>query len=156
MTAFALSNWRTILIAALFAGLAVQELRIRWVQADYLAYRAEIERQVAESKVRNAQEQARQALNQKEALDALQGRFNALNARYKRLRDRASAAGVPALSSAAPIISSCPGNDGKSDAASKFLGEVESRIVGILEQGDKEIAKYVELWKLQQRNAGTP
>ena len=153
MIALALSNWRLILIVLLVAAVAVQELRVRLIKSEFVTYRAEIERQVAENKVRNAQEAARQALNQKEALDALQGRFNALNARYKRLRDPTSPAGVPALSSAAPVLSSCPGNDGKSDTAARFLAEVEARVNEVIQRGDEELAKYVELWRLQERNA---
>jgi len=153
MIAFALSNWRLILIGVLVAAVAVQELRVRWIKSEFVTYRAEIERQIAENKVRNAQEVARQALNQKEALDALQGRFNALNARYKRLRDSASPSGVPALSSAAPVLSACPGDVGKPDSLAGRLEQMESAVLGILEKGDREIAKYVELWRLQKRNA---
>ena len=156
MIAFALSNWRLILICLLLAAVAVQELRVRWIKSEFATYQAEIERQVAENRVKNAQEATRQALNAKEALDALQGRFNALNARYKRLRDSSSPSGVPSLSDATGIAQSCPGESGKPSPALGQVERLERGIEEILSFGDAEIAKLVELWKLQQRNAGTP
>jgi hypothetical protein len=154
MIAFALSNWRMLLMGLLLGALAIQEVRVRWIKAEFVTYRAEIERRVAENKVKAAQEQARIASNATKALDDLQARLDTVNRSYRLLRERRGSPAVPALASAAPSLSSCPGKPDESDAAAKFLGEVESRVASVLEQGDKEIAKYVELWKLQEKNSG--
>ena len=130
--------------------------RLGWQREEvkFAQYRADVETAAAAARVKAAQEAARQALNAQEALDALQTRHAQLGARYVRLRDSAaSGGGVPGLSSAAPILSTCPGKHLEPDATARFLAAVESAIAGVLEAGDGEIAKYVQLWALQQKNA---
>jgi hypothetical protein len=132
----------------------LQSLRLRECKAEFAQFRADTERLGNDAKVRNAQEAARQALAAQEVLSDLQTRHDALSASYERLRrDNASRRPVSALSSAAPSLSACPGKPDQPDATTRFLVEVESRIVAITEAGDREIAKYVELWKLEQANA---
>ena len=149
------SNWRLVLIGGLVLALGVQEVRVRWIKSDFETYRVNIEKAVADNKTKAALETARMAQNASESLQALQTRLDRLNRAYSVLRKRGSAPAVPALSSAAPDLSSCPGNDGKPDALAKSLERVEEGVLGILEEGDRELSKYVELWKLQQQNAGS-
>jgi hypothetical protein len=148
-----LANWKLVLFGILLAAVGIQELRVRSVKSDFATYKSAIEKQVAANKLEAAQEASRMAHNATKALDELQVRLTDLSARYKRLRDSRSTPPVPALSDAASLFGSCPGNPSQPDTASRRLGEVEAEIAGVLETGDREIAKYVELWKLQQRNA---
>ena len=130
--------------------------RLGWQREEvkFAQYRADVEAAAATARVKAAQEAARQALNAQEALDALQTRHAQLGARYVRLRDAAaSGGGVPGLSTAAASLGSCPGKHIEPDATARFLAAVESAIAGVLEAGDREIAKYVQLWALQQKNA---
>ena len=145
-----------IALAATGLYAAVQRLEKERVKAEYAQFRADVETEAAKAKVRNAQEAARQAQNAQEVLSDLQSRYAALNARYRVLRANASSRPVPALSEAAPILSACPGEPSQSDASARFLGEVESRVTAILEKGDGEIAKYVQLWKQQEKNSANP
>jgi hypothetical protein len=60
---------------------------------------------------------------------------------------------VPSLPDAAPSLSACPGKPDQPEPVAGFLAQVEGRVTAILEAGDREIAKYVDLWKLEQANA---
>lgn len=154
-----LTDLRFWLAAALVAtGLyaAVQRLAKEQVKAEYAQFRADVESEAAAARVRAAQEAARHAQNAQETLDALQTRYDALNARYRVLRSSAGSGPVPSLSSAAPSLAACPGSPDQPDPAARFLAEVEGRVAAVLEAGDRELAKYRELWELQEKNSGTP
>jgi hypothetical protein len=147
-----LANWKLILFGILLAAIGIQELRVRSVKSDFATYKSAIERQVEANKLAAAQERARMAHNATKALDDLQARLDSVRRSYRVLRDSRSAPAVPALSDASSLFGSCPGNPSQPDTASRRLAEIEAAIAGVLETGDGEIAKYVELWKLQQRN----
>ena len=151
--AFLLANWRLVLFSLVLVALGIQTARLNISQAEFKTYQAEIEKQVAENKAKAAQESARMAHNATKALDDLQVRLTALGARYKRLRDSRSTPAVPALSDAASLFGSCPGNPSQPDTVAESLGRLEAGVLGILEAGDAELAKYAELWKLQQKNS---
>ena len=148
-----LANWKLILFGILLAAVGIQELRVRSVKSDFATYRTAIEKQVAANKLAAAQEASRMAHNATKALDDLQVRLTALAARYKRLRDSRSTPPVPALSDSASLFGSCPGNPSQSDTAARLLEEVERRVTEVLQQGDSELAKYVELYELNKRNS---
>ena len=140
-----------IALAASVAYGAVQRLEKEQAKAELAQFRADVESEAAKSKVAAAQEAQRQAQAAQEVLSDLQIRYVALNARYDRLRRTPAGGGtVPALSSAAPSLGSCP--DG-GDAAARLLAEIESRVTAVTEAGDREIAKYRELWELQLKNS---
>jgi multidrug efflux pump subunit AcrA (membrane-fusion protein) len=128
----------------------VQTVRMEEAKAEYAQFRADVESEAAKAKVAAAQESLRQAQAAQEVLSDLQTRYAALNARYGRLRASSGSGPVPSLSAAAPSLGSCP--DG-ADAAARLLAEVESLVIPILEEGDRELAKYGELWELQQKNS---
>jgi hypothetical protein len=152
--AWIFSNWRLVLIGTLMLGIGIQEARIRWVKSDFETYQLNIEKAVAQNRLQNAQEATRIERNGKEALDALQSRYAALNRSYKRLRDRSRTDRVPDLPATLGIAQSCPGEPGKPNPVAGQVGKLEEGIEGIIEFGDGEIAKYVELYRLQQKNAG--
>lgn len=147
-------TWVAVAFAALASYAAVQHIGWVTTKAEYAQFKADTERLAAASKVAAAREEARRAANATEVLSDLQTRLDRANARYASLRASSGSSGLPALSSAATSIGACP--SGQPDAAARLLGEVESRITAILETGDREIAKYRELWDLQQRNAQVP
>jgi hypothetical protein len=151
-----LANWRLVLVAALAVAVLIEEIRIRSIKADFSAYKVEIERQVAQNRLKNALEQARIERNGKEALDALTNRYAALNARYRVLRQSSSAPRVPSAVEALGIVQSCPGKPDQPNPAVGQVERLERGVEEILEFGDREIAKYVELWKLQNQNATVP
>lgn len=154
-----LTDLRVWLAAALIAtGLyaAVQRLGWQSCKAEFSQFRADIESEAAKAKVKAAQDEARHAQAAQEVLDDLQTRYAALSARYSRLRANSGSPNtVPSLSSAAQVLSTCAGESGQSDANARFLAEVESRVTAITEAGDREIAKYRELWELQLKNSGS-
>jgi uncharacterized protein YukE len=132
----------------------LQSLRLRECKAEFAQFRADTERLGNEAKVRAAQELAQHAQHAQEALDDLSSRNAALSASYERLRTFNSAGRrVPRLPDAAPSLSTCPGKPEQPDAVAGFLAALEGRVTAILEAGDREIGKYVELWKLEQANA---
>lgn len=150
-----LMDIRAWLVATLIAtGLyaTVQHLEKEAVKTEFAQFRADTESEAAKAKVAAAQEASRQAQNAEGVISDLQTRYVALNARYRVLRDNDGSGPVPALSTAAASLGSCP--DG-GDAATRLLAEIESRVTAITETGDKEIAKYRELWELQLRNSGS-
>ena len=133
---------------------AVQRLQKEQCRAEFAQFRADVESEAAKAKVKAAEEAARHAQNAQGALDGLQIRLNAISAANERLRrTQASSHPMPALSSAAPSLGSCAGDAGKPDPAIGLLDEIEGRILAVLTEGDKELAKYVELWRLQEANA---
>ena len=143
-------TWIAIAFAALASYAAVQHIGWQASKAEYAQFRADTERLAAEAKVKNAQEAARHAQDAQEALDDLQTSYDALNARYASLRRSSPGrGGVPGLASAATSLSSCP--VAQPDAASGRLADLEARVVTILESGDREIAKYRQLWELEQK-----
>ena len=122
-------------------------------KAAFAQFRADTERLGAEAKVKAAQEATRHALDAQEALDDLQTRYVALGARYAVLRSNlnSSSGRVPDLASAAPSLGACPGDAQKPDAAARRLADLEGRVVTLLEAGDRELAKYRELWDLTEK-----
>lgn len=149
-----LLDLRVLLSIALVAvGIYAKVQSLGWQQckAEYTQFQADIDREASASKVKAAQEAARHAKNSQEALDGLQTRYDALDARYRRLRQSATSGGtVPTLSSAASVAQACP--IGEPDTAARRMGEIEARIAAVLEAGDKELAKYRELWRLNEAN----
>jgi hypothetical protein len=148
-----LAWWKEILIGLLVLAIGVQTARLNISKAEFKSYEAEIQKQVAEGKAAIALERARINANNAQALDDLQTRYVALNARYKRLRDGSSPAGSPDLSQSLGIAQACPGEPSQPNPLVGRMAEVEREIEAALEFGDKEISKYVELWKLQEKNA---
>lgn len=146
-----LANWRAVAISILIAipagYAAVTKIRLEHVKAQYAQYRAEVAATAAEAEVRTAQVVAEHAHNAQEVLDDLQTRNTALAARYQRLRDAGTGGRiVPAVSVAAAIVAAEPA--GQPDAAARCVAET----LAVLELGDRELAKYRELWELGQRN----
>ena len=144
-----LLDLRVILAGALIAtGLyaAVQRVEKEHVQAEFAQFKADVESEAAKAKVRNAQEALRQAQSAQEVVDDLQNRNAYLSARYDRLRaSRASSSSVPPISSAPEVTVSLPGSLEQPDPT---LGCLQA-----LEWGDRELSKYAELWRLQEKNA---
>jgi uncharacterized protein YukE len=150
------SPWTWVGLAMLGLGAwgGLQSLRLRECKAEFAQFRADTERLGAEAKVRAAQELAQHAQHAQEALDDLSSRNAALSASYERLRTlNSTGRRMPRLPDAAPSLSACPGKPDQPEPVAGFLAQVEGRVTSILEAGDREIAKYVELWKLEQRNS---
>lgn len=86
-----------------------------------------------------------------ESSKLLEDRFADLSTRYAGLRGKPDPRrrDVPRLSEAAAAIPTCPGPE-TTDVAG-LLDRLESGILGILEKGDREIAKYMELWQWAKR-----
>jgi len=148
--------WLVAALAAVSLYAASQKIAKEHVQAELAQFRADVESEAAKAKVAAAQQEALQAKHSEEVVSDLQNRLDAANARYARLRASSGSSTVPALSTAAPSLSACPGNSGESDANARFLAQVEERVIAITEAGDREIAKYRELWELQQKNSLRP
>lgn len=139
-----------LVITGLYA--AVQRVEKNQIKAEYAQFIADVESEAAKAKVAAAQEAARRAQNAQEVVSDLQARFDALNSRYRILRTSSGSGTVPALSSSATSIAAC--SCGQPDAAPRFVPE--GRCLAALEAGDREIAKYRELWRLQEKNSGSP
>jgi hypothetical protein len=152
MLTLLLANWRWVVMGALLLALGVQTGRISLLKSEHQAYKAEIERQVAENRAKAAEEASRMAHNATKALNDLQARLDAVRRSYRVLRDSRGTPAVPSLSESTGIAQSCPGEPDKPNPAVGRLAEAERGIEAILELGDREIAKYVELWKLQVEN----
>jgi hypothetical protein len=125
----------------------VQTVRMEEAKAEYAQFRADVESEAAKAKVVAAQEATRQAQAAQEVLSDLQTRNDALSTRYERLR-RDSARSSPV--SAVPGTATSP----SPVASSPVESDADARCVAVLEQADKELAKFRELWELQLRNAG--
>ena len=132
---------------------AAQHIGWKMEKAAFAQFRADTDRLGAEAKVKAAQETTRHALDAQEALDDLQTRYVALGARYAVLRSNHNPGGsrVPDLASAAPSLGACPGDAEKPDSPTRRMADLEGRVVTILEAGDKELAKYRELWELTEK-----
>lgn len=131
----------------------VQSLRVDQIKAEYAQFRADVESEAAKAKVAAAQEAARQAQAAQEVLSDLQTRNASLSARYERLRrDSAGSSPVPPVSSTATSVAAC--SCGQPDTPTRFVPE--GRCLAALEAGDRELAKYRELWRLQEKNSGSP
>ena len=143
----ALNKWTWVAIAfgilAFYA--AVQHIGWQATKAEYATFQASVAKEAADAKVRNAQEAARHAQAAQEVLDDLQTRHAALGARYASLRARAGSGAVPALPGATGQPSACPRDAGEPDTLTRCLAAAE--------WGDRELAKYAELWKLWKVNA---
>ena len=154
-----LLDLRVILGIALIATgvyAKIQTVRMEEAKAEYAQFRADVESEAAKAKVAAAQESTRRALAAQGVLDDLQTRYDALNARYRVLRSSAGSGPVPALSAAAPSLSACPAVPNQPDPIAGRLDDLEGRFLAVLETGDREIAKYRELWDLQKKNATVP
>lgn len=146
--------WLAVGIGALVVYAAVQRAEKEHVQAEFAQYRADVESAAAKAKVQAAQEEAAHAKHAQEALDDLQARNAAISAAYQRLlHAKPSGRPVPRLSDAAPVLGACPGKPDEPDPAIGRLDEIEGRVLEVLAKGDAEIAKYVELYRLEQANA---
>lgn len=139
---FLFSYWRIILFSMIVLALGIQTGRIKLLKSEYAQEKAEIA-------VQEATERARIAHNAQETLDALQTRLTALDARYRVLRNTTT----PSLVEATGIAEACPGEPSKPNPAVGQMELLERGIEEILKLGDKEIAKLVEIWELQQKNA---
>ena len=110
------------------------------VQADIDAARA------AFTVAFKAAQEALQAMHAEEAVHDLQIRLDAVSVAYKRLRQRPDGSGaVPNLPSTTGSPSAGPRDSGESDA--------DARCLAVIEKADRELSKFAEIWKLQQRNA---
>ena len=138
-------TWVTLAFFGLGSYAAVQHVGWQTSKAELAQFRADVESEAAEAKVRNAQEAARQAQNAQEVLGDLQTRHDALSARYDRLRARPGSSPVPAVPGATVQLVTLTGSPPVPDA--------DARCLAVLETADRELTKYVELWRLEQANA---
>lgn len=145
--------WAGASFVALGLYAAVQRLEKERAEVALEQFKAVTEREAAAAKVAAARQEALQAMHAQEVLDGLQTRYAALDARYKRLRADADSRPVPTLSDAAAILGPCPFDISKPNPAPGFLAEIEGRVTSVLEEGDRELAKYRQLWELQLRNS---
>jgi hypothetical protein len=97
------------------------------------------------ARVAGLNEQIRRQQNATEALNGLEVRLHILDAKYRGLRANTSGGGVPSVSSAAGSPGPVTVDTRESDA--------DARCVAVLETADRELAKYRELWELQQKNS---
>lgn len=137
--------WVAAAVAALVFYAASQHIGWQASKAEFAQFQANTEKLAAEAKARNAQEAAQQARNAQEALDDLQTRHTALSSRYASLRPRPGGSGVP-QAGAGPALA-VPGAGGSVES------DADARCLAALEWGDGELAKYAELWRLQEKDA---
>ncbi len=145
-----LLDLRVILGIALIATgvyAKIQTVRMEQAKAEYAQFRADVESEAAKAKVAAAQEATRQAQAAQEVLSDLQARNDALRARYDRLRAGSGSRPVPTIPGPAAGSSPVAGITQESDA--------DARCVAAIEAADREIGKFVELWRLQIRNSGS-
>ena len=138
-------TWIAAAFAAVGVYAAVQHIGWSLTKAEYSTFQASVAKEAADAKVRNAQIATGQAQAVQEVLDDLQTRHAALGARYASLRARAGSGAMPALSGAPGQPSACPRDAGEPDTLTRCLAAAE--------WGDRELAKYAELWKLWKVNA---
>jgi len=146
-----LLDYRVWLVAALSAVslyAATQKIAKEHAQAELAQFRADVESEAAKAKVAAAQQEALQAQHSEEVVSDLQTRLDAANARYASLRARSSGSPMPALPDAPASPGSCPRSPEQPNALAGCLQA--------LQWGDGELAKYAELWKLQQKNSLRP
>ena len=143
-----LLDLRVLLGAALIAtGIyaKVQNLEKQQAETNLAQFRADVESEAAKAKVAAAREALRHAENTTEVISGLQTDNAALRARYDRLRASAGSRTVSAIPGASGQPSACPGGTVESDTLTRCLAATE--------WGDRELAKYAELWKLWRQNA---
>lgn len=144
-----------VLLGIALIGMAlyakVQNLGWQHCQAEYAQFQADVESEAAKAKVAAARESLRRSENAQEVLSALQTRYAALDARYRVLRSSAGSGPVPALPDAAPSAPTI--TTGQPDAASRPVPQ--ESCLAALEAGDRELAKYRQLWNLQLKNSGS-
>lgn len=141
--------WLAVAFAALAVYAAVQRAEKQHAKSELAQYRAEVESEAAKAKVRAAQEAAQQAQHAQEALDDLQARNDAVSAAYERLRHaKPRSSPVPSVPATPEVPSPIAVDPVESDA--------DARCVAVLEVADRELAKYAELWRLEQANSTKP
>lgn len=142
------SPWTYVAIAfaALASYAAVQHLGWQESKAEFAQFRADTEHLAAEAKVKNAQIALQQAHAAQEALDDLQTRNATLNDAYASLRARSGRGGVPKAGTVPTVLSTVQGSSFESDA--------DARCLAVIETADRELAKFSELWRLQEKNTG--
>jgi hypothetical protein len=113
-------------------------------QAAFDAYRADIEAQVAIQRAKNDETVKRHQRDARTAQNDLKTRLSHINDAYSRLRD--SAARMPSLAATVSGASACP-----EPQLAGTLERLETGVIGILERGDKELAKYQTLWELTNK-----
>ncbi len=114
-------------------------------QAQFDAYKAQVEALAAIQKAKNEETLKRQEKAAKDAQNTLEKRLGYLHDAYRGLRE-ARSGGMPRLSDAAPSISACPQPD-----LARLLERMEAGVLGVLEKGDGELIKYQTLWEWAQR-----
>ena len=137
-------------LVAMGAYAAVQHIGWKLEKANFAQFRAQVASEAAEAEARNAHVALQQELNTQEAIDDLQTRYAALNARYASLRQSASPSGSPVPALPGPSATPSPGPTGQPDAAARCVADAQA----VLELGDRELAKYRELWELERKQAG--
>ena len=143
-----LLDLRVMLAAALVAmGLyaAVQRIEKEHAKAELAQFKADVESEAAKAKVRNAQEALSQAQASEEVVSDLQTRNAALSRAYASLRASSSSRPVPPIPPAPPSPGSCPGSPQQPDPTIGCLQAIQF--------GDEQLAKFAELWRLQEKNA---
>ena len=144
-----LLDLRVLLAGALIATwlyAAVQRVEKEKVQAEFAQFKADVESEAAKAKVAAARTEALQATHAQEALDGLQTRLDAVSVAYKRLQHASPGSStVSSIPSAPEVTVSIPGSLEQPDPP---LGCLQA-----LEWGDRELSKYAELWRLQEKNA---
>lgn len=141
------SPWTYVVIAfaALGAYAAVQHIGWQAAESRYVTLEAETTRLAAEAKVKNALQAAQQARNAQEALDDLQTRLNRTGALYASLRSHPGSSGMSQAGTGAAIPS--PGPVGA------LQPDPDPGCLAAFEWADIQLAKYAELWRLQEANA---
>ena len=143
-----LLDLRVMLAAALVAmGIyaAVQRVEKEQAKAELAQFRADVESEAAKAKVRNAQEALGQAQASEEVVSDLQTRNAALSRAYASLRASSGSRPVPHIPQAPTSVSACPGSPQQPDTLAGCLQAIQF--------GDEQLAKFAELWRLQEKNA---
>lgn len=154
LTGIKLYGLIALAVALVGMGIAikVQSSRLASCRQEYELFKVQVEAIGKAQIAANKLEALRREGIVKGALYDYQKRLGGLAADYQRVRaDIAGRGSVSALSNAAPAI--CAGTD--PDTAG-ILARMEAGILGILETGDAEIAKYRALWQVNQETAAKP
>ena len=138
--------WAGLALVFVSGYAAVQHIGWKSCKADYATFRAQVASLAVEAEARTAAQEALQAMHAEEAVHDLQTRLDAVSVAYKRLQHRPDGSGaVPNLPSTPGSPSAGPRDSGESDA--------DARCLAVIEKADRELSKFAEIWKLQQRNA---
>jgi hypothetical protein len=141
-----LGNWKLVLLGLLVAAVGYLNWRLESCKKGAEEYRISVEalgkaQEMETARIIKEREKAAQ-----EAQNALQTRLTDLASKYaaarRQLRDKPGPESVPTLASAAPVL--CPGPD--AELAGR-LADLEGRILALTEAGDRELAKYRQLWE---------